>query len=54
MAEKRTNNDLLHITTQKTKNRATQTPLKTGGEFRCYTIVTRRVTLVTSPVINHE
>jgi len=32
--DKRTNNDL-QSTTQKTKDRATRTPLKTGGEFRC-------------------
>ena len=31
---KRTNNDLQN-TTQKTKNRATRTPLKTEGERRC-------------------
>ena len=31
---KRTNNDLQN-TTQKTKDRVTQTPLKTGGELRC-------------------
>ena len=32
--EKKTNNDLQNIT-QKTKDRVTQTPLKTGGELRC-------------------
>ena len=35
---KRTNNDLQNIT-QKTKDRATQTPLKTGGEFGCISIL---------------
>ena len=33
--EKRTNNDLQN-TTQKTKDRATRIPLKTGGEHRCF------------------
>jgi hypothetical protein len=50
---KRTNNDLQYIT-QKTKDRATRTPLKTGSELRCprrasgscSTSGTRRVTLV--------
>ena len=32
--DKRTNNDLQNIT-QKTKDRAPRTPLKTGGELRC-------------------
>ena len=32
--DKRTNKDLQNIT-QKTKNRATRTPLKTGSELRC-------------------
>jgi hypothetical protein len=32
--DKRTNNDLLNIT-QETKDRATRTPLKRGGEHRC-------------------
>ena len=31
---KRTNNDL-QSATQKTKDRATRTPIKTGDEFRC-------------------
>jgi len=31
---KRTNNDLQN-SKQKTKDRATRTPLKTGGELRC-------------------
>jgi hypothetical protein len=51
--------DLQNIT-QKTKDRATRTPLKTGGELRCSgsvsrnysTYVTRRVTLVTNPVMS--
>ena len=50
-----------HNTTQKTKDRATRIPLKTGGKLRCSERVdsfcstsgTRRVTLVTSPVISH-
>ncbi len=58
---KRTNYDLQTIT-QKNKDRATHTPLKTGGELRCpgmvssscSTIGTCRVTLVTDPVISHE
>jgi hypothetical protein len=48
--------------THKTKDQVTQTPLKTGGELRCYgrassscfTNGTRRVNLVTNPVISHE
>ena len=59
--DKRTNNDLQNIT-QKTKDRVTPTPLKTGDEFRCSgrgsssrsTNDTRRVTIVTNPVISHE
>jgi len=55
---KGTNNDLQN-TTQKTKDRETRTPLKTGGELWCSGRVgsscsscgTRRVTLVTNPVI---
>jgi uncharacterized protein (UPF0333 family) len=43
--DKRTNNNLQNIT-HKTKYRVTRTPLKTSG--------TRRVTLVTNPVISHE
>ena len=46
----------------KTKYRETHTPLKTGGELRCSgrvssscsTSDTRRVNLVTNPVISHE
>jgi hypothetical protein len=48
--------------THKTKDRVTQTPLKTGGELRCSRSVssscstsdTRRVNLVTNSVISHE
>ena len=59
--DKRTNSDLLNIT-QQTKDQATRMPLKTSGELRCSEKInsscsacgTRRVTLVTNPVINHE
>jgi hypothetical protein len=48
--------------TQKTKDRVTRTPLKTNGELGCSgrvsssysTSDTRRLTLITNPVINHE
>jgi predicted peroxiredoxin len=48
--------------THKTKDRVTRTPLKTGVELRCCgkvssfcsTSGTRRVNLVTNPVISHE
>jgi hypothetical protein len=58
---KRTNNDL-QKTTQKAKDRVARTPLKTGIELMysgrvsrsCSTRNTRRVTLVTRPVICHE
>jgi hypothetical protein len=48
--------------TYKTKDRVTWTPLKTGGELwcswrvssSCSTSDTRRVNLVTNPVISHE
>ena len=58
---KRTKNDLQN-TTQKSEDRTTRTPLKTGVEIRCYGRVgsscsmcgTSRVTLITNPVINHE
>jgi hypothetical protein len=48
--------------THKTKDWVTRTPLKTGGELRCSgrvssscsTSGTRRVNLVTNPVVNHE
>ena len=57
---KGTNNDIQNIT-QKTKDRATRTSLKTGGELMCServgsscsTYATRRVTLVTNPVTSH-
>ena len=46
--------------TYKTKDQVTRTPLKTGGELRCFgrvgsscsTSGTRRVNLVTNPVIS--
>ena len=55
-----TNNDLQN-TTQKTKDRVTQTSLKSGVELRCSgrassscsTSGTRRVNLFTNPVISH-
>ncbi len=48
--------------THKTTDRVTRTPLKTGGELgcsgrvssSCSTSDTRRVNLVTNPVIGHE
>ena len=48
--------------THKTKDRVTRTPLKSGSELRCSgrvsnscsTSGTRRVILVTNPVISHE
>ena len=48
--------------TFKTKDQVTRTPLKTGGVLRCservsiscFTSGTRRVNLVTNPVISHE
>jgi hypothetical protein len=48
--------------THKTKDRVTRTPPKTGGELRCSgrvssscsTSGTRRVNLVTNPLISHE
>ena len=58
----RTNNDLKKHT-NRTKDRITRTPLKTGDELRCFGRVgsscsisgTRlRVNLVTNPVISHE
>ena len=48
------NNDLqnIHI---KTKDWVTRTPLKTGGELRCCsTSGTRRVNLVTNPVVSRK
>ena len=47
-------------TIYKTKDRVTRTPLKNGGELRCSGRVggsisgTRRVNLVTNPVINQS
>jgi hypothetical protein len=46
----------------KTKDRVTQTPLKTGGELRCFGMVssscstsdTRRVNPATNPVLSQE
>ena len=54
-------NHLKH-TTQKTKDPATRTPLKSGGELRCFgrvnsscsTSGTQCVTLATNPVISHK
>ena len=48
--------------TYKSKDRVTRTPLKTGGELRysgrigssCSTSGTRRVNLVTNPVVSRE
>jgi hypothetical protein len=48
--------------THRIKDRVTRSPLKTGGELRCSggvsssssTSVTRRVNLVTNPVISRE
>ena len=59
--DKRTNNNLQNIT-QKTKDRVTRTPLKSGGGLgcsgrvisSCSTSDIRRVNLVTNPVISHE
>jgi hypothetical protein len=58
---KRTNNDLQNMT-HKSKDRVTQTPLKTGDEpgapgrvsSSCSTSGTRRVILVTNPLKSHE
>jgi len=58
---KRINKHLQNVT-HKTKDRVTQTPLKTRGELRCSKTVsssssnsgTRRVTLVTNSMICHE
>ena len=57
---KKTNTDPQNIT-HKTKDRVARTPMKTGGELRCSgrvssycsTSGTRRVTLVTKPVISY-
>ena len=58
---KKTNTDPQNIT-HKTKDRVARTPIKTGVELRCSgrvssscsTSGTRRVNLVTNPVISHE
>jgi hypothetical protein len=64
MAKKKVQKDKQRTTkhTYKTKDRVTQTPLKTRGKLwcsgrvssSCYTSATRRVNLVTNPVILHE
>jgi hypothetical protein len=64
MAKRKTQKDKQRSTKQtyKTKDRVTRTPLKTGGELSCSgrvgsscsTSDTRRVNLVTNPVISHE
>ena len=59
--DKRTNNDLQKHA-NKTKDRVTWTPLKTGGKPKCFERMssscsisgTRRGNLVTNPVISHE
>ena len=48
--DKRTNKDLQN-TTQKTKDRATRTPLKTGNEYKCYGRVGSSCSLVPSVVL---
>ena len=56
-----TNNDI-HYTTQEAKDQATWATFKNGGELRCSVRVssscsnsgTRRVTLLTNPVISHK
>jgi hypothetical protein len=56
---KRTNNDLQNII-QKTKHWSKRASLNTGGELVCSwrvsssTCITRRITLVTNPVISYE
>lgn len=60
--DKRINNEVLLNTTHKTKDCQPSTPTKTVGELRfslrvCSSSATsdsRRVTLVTSPVISHD
>ena len=64
MAKKKVQKDKQRSTkhTHKTKDRVTQTPLKTGGELRCSgrvsssysTSGTRRVNLVTNAVVSRE
>jgi len=61
MAKRKSTNNDLQITTQKTKDRGTQTSLNTEGEHRCSRMVssccsssgTRRVTLVANPLISN-
>ena len=48
-----TNNDLQNVT-YKTKDRVTRALLRSMGEIMCSTSGTRRVILVTNPVIWHE
>jgi hypothetical protein len=64
MAKRKVQKDKQRSTkhTRKTKDRVTRTPLKTGDELRCSgrvssscsTSDTRRVNIVTNPVIIHE
>ena len=64
MAKRKVQKDKQRSTkhTYKTKDPVTRTPVKTGGELMCSgrvssscsTSVTRRVNLVTNPVINRE
>ena len=64
MAQKNVQKDKQQSTkhTHKSKDRITRTPLKTWGELMspgrvdsyCSTSSTRRVNLVTNPVIRHE
>ena len=62
MAKRKRANSKLQNTTQITIDRATQTSLQTGDELRCSgrvgsscpTSDTRRITLVTNPMITHE
>ena len=59
---KRTKGQTTIYNTQKTKDRVTWTPLNTGGELRCFgrvnsscsTSGTRRINVVTKPVISHK
>jgi hypothetical protein len=61
MAKKKKDKQRTTKHTHKTKDRVTRTPLKTGDELRYYGKVssfcsasgTRRVNLVTDPVISH-
>jgi hypothetical protein len=50
---KRTNNDLQN-TTQKTKDRTTRTPLKTGGELRGSGMVSRLILKYPLPLKSHH